>query len=55
MHDVAGADALVGGWSAIYLDTKIAANRDNVVIIPIILLIVLLILIAAAAGARSRR
>jgi putative drug exporter of the RND superfamily len=45
VHKVDGADALVGGWSAIYLDTKVAANRDNVVIIPIILLVVLLILI----------
>jgi len=45
VHAVDGADALVGGWSAIYLDTKVAANRDNVVIIPIILLMVLLILV----------
>ena len=45
VHAIDGADALVGGWSAVYLDTKIAANRDNVVIIPIILLMVLLILI----------
>jgi putative drug exporter of the RND superfamily len=46
VHAVPDADALVGGWSAIYLDTKIAANRDNVVIIPIVLLMVLLILVA---------
>ena len=46
MHAVAGAEALVGGWSAIYLDTKIAAQRDNLVIIPIVLLMVLLILMA---------
>ena len=45
VHGVEGADALVGGWSAVYLDTKIAANRDNVVIIPIVLVMVLLILI----------
>jgi RND superfamily putative drug exporter len=45
VHQVDGADALVGGWSAVYLDTKIAASRDNKVIIPIILLMVLLILI----------
>jgi len=44
VHQVDGADALVGGWSAVYLDTKIAANRDNVVIIPIVLLVVFLIL-----------
>jgi RND superfamily putative drug exporter len=46
VHAVDGADALVGGNSAFYLDTKDAANRDNVVIIPIILLMVLLILMA---------
>ena len=46
VHEVDGADALVGGWSAVYLDTKEAANRDNVVIIPIILTMVLLILMA---------
>ena len=46
VHAVPDADALVGGWSAVYLDTKIASNRDNLVIIPIVLLMVLLILIA---------
>jgi RND superfamily putative drug exporter len=46
VHEIDGADALVGGWSAVYLDTKDAANRDNIVIIPIILLMVLLILMA---------
>ena len=46
VHAVDGANALVGGNSAFYLDTKDAANRDNVVIIPIILLMVLLILMA---------
>jgi RND superfamily putative drug exporter len=44
VHDVQGADALVGGGSAFYLDTKEAANRDNAVIIPIILVMVFLIL-----------
>ncbi|MEQ6899929.1 MMPL family transporter [Nocardioides sp. YIM 152588] len=44
-HGVDGADALVGGGSAFYLDTKEAANRDNRVIIPTVLLVVLLILI----------
>ncbi|MBO9523637.1 MAG: MMPL family transporter [Nocardioidaceae bacterium] len=43
-HDVAGADARVGGGSAFYLDTKIASNRDNKVIIPIVLVVVFLIL-----------
>ncbi len=46
VHAVPGADAQVGGWSAIYLDTKIASSRDNKVVIPLILLVVLLILVA---------
>jgi RND superfamily putative drug exporter len=46
VHAVDGADALVGGNSAFYLDTRDAASRDNVVIIPIILLMVFLILMA---------
>ncbi len=45
VHAVDGADALVGGGAAFYLDTKTAALRDNKVIIPIVLLVVLLILI----------
>lgn len=45
VHGVDGAGALVGGGSAFYLDTKIASNRDNKVIIPIVLVVVLLILI----------
>jgi RND superfamily putative drug exporter len=44
VHAVDGADALVGGWSAVYLDTKEASSRDNRVIIPAVLLVVLLIL-----------
>jgi RND superfamily putative drug exporter len=43
-HGVDEADALVGGGSAFYLDTKIASERDNRVIIPIVLVVVLLIL-----------
>ena len=42
---VSGADALVGGGSAFYLDTKIASERDNRVIIPIVLVVVFLILV----------
>ena len=34
----------MGGFSAIYLDTKIASTRDDLVIIPIVLLVVFLIL-----------
>jgi putative drug exporter of the RND superfamily len=45
VHDVSGADALVGGGAAFYLDTKVAANRDNLVIIPIVLVVVFLILV----------
>ena len=45
VHAVQGADGLVGGWSAVYLDTKIASSHDNKVIIPLILLVVLLILV----------
>jgi RND superfamily putative drug exporter len=45
VHRVDGADALVGGMSAVYLDTKVASDRDNKVIIPSVLLVVLLILI----------
>ena len=45
VHGVDGAEALVGGGSAFYLDTKIASDRDNQVIIPIVLVVVFLILI----------
>lgn len=45
VHGVAGADALVGGGSAFYLDTKIASERDSWVIMPLVLVVVLLILI----------
>jgi RND superfamily putative drug exporter len=45
-HSVDGADALVGGGSAFYLDTKVASSRDNLVVIPLVLLVVLLILMA---------
>ncbi|GAA2119382.1 MMPL family transporter [Nocardioides bigeumensis] len=44
VHAVDGADALVGGGSAFYLDTKVASSRDNKVIIPVILAAVFLIL-----------
>ena len=46
VHDVDGANAIVGGGSAFYLDTKIASGRDNLVIIPLVLLVVFLILLA---------
>jgi putative drug exporter of the RND superfamily len=44
VHAVPGADALVGGGSAFYLDTKLASERDNKVIIPIVLIVVFIIL-----------
>lgn len=46
LHAVPDADALVGGTTAVSLDTQRAAWRDTMVIIPIILLAVLLILMA---------
>jgi RND superfamily putative drug exporter len=45
VHAVPDAEALVTGGSAIYLDTKIASQRDDKVIIPIVLAVVLLVLI----------
>ncbi|CAI9415401.1 MMPL family transporter [Nocardioides sp. T2.26MG-1] len=44
-HEVAGADALTTGMSAVSIDVENAASRDNKVIIPIVLLAVLLILV----------
>ena len=44
-HAVEGSDSIVGGAAAFYLDTKIASDRDNKVIIPIVLVVVLLILV----------
>jgi RND superfamily putative drug exporter len=44
VHGVSGADALVGGFSAIFDDIEKASTRDNKVVIPAVLLVVLLIL-----------
>jgi len=44
VHQVDGADALVGGTSAIYLDIQDASHHDNKVIIPVVLIVVMLIL-----------
>jgi putative drug exporter of the RND superfamily len=44
VHAVPGADALVGGNTAIFLDVQRAATHDRNVIIPIVLLVVLVIL-----------
>ncbi|GAA3817428.1 MMPL family transporter [Nocardioides panacisoli] len=46
VHGIAGADALVGGNSGFYVDTKIASDHDNKLIIPMVLLVVFLILLA---------
>jgi RND superfamily putative drug exporter len=45
VHQVEGADALVGGSAALFLDTSEASHHDNLVIVPLILLVVLLILL----------
>jgi RND superfamily putative drug exporter len=44
VHKVAGADAKVGGMSAMTLDINNANRHDNRLIIPLVLLVVLLIL-----------
>jgi RND superfamily putative drug exporter len=44
-HAVPGAEALVGGETAIQLDTAVASRRDERVVIPLILAVVFLILV----------
>ncbi|EGD54832.1 MMPL family transporter [Gordonia neofelifaecis] len=44
-HAVPGADALVGGGTAVDLDTRISARHDRNLIIPVVLLVVLAVLI----------
>jgi len=44
VHAVSGADAQVGGSSAIILDSLRASARDNLVVIPLVLLVVFLVL-----------
>ncbi|MFI7501322.1 MMPL family transporter [Streptomyces sp. NPDC049687] len=44
VHRIEGADARVGGNTAIILDTQEAAARDSEVIIPIVLVVVFLVL-----------
>ncbi|HWB37474.1 MAG TPA: MMPL family transporter, partial [Rugosimonospora sp.] len=44
VHPIAGADALVGGNTAVNLDVRDAARYDRNLIIPIVLLVVLVIL-----------
>jgi putative drug exporter of the RND superfamily len=45
VHDIDGADALVGGSTAIELDTEAAVERDERVVMPLILGVVLLVLL----------
>jgi len=45
VHPIPGADALVGGTSAVDLDTRTTAIHDRNLIIPVVLLVVLAILI----------
>ena len=44
VHRIPGADALVGGATAVNLDVQHASSRDNKVILPAILLVVLVVL-----------
>src|SRR5262249_19082179 len=44
VHAVPGAEAKVGGPSAIVLDTQTTSKHDRMLIIPIVLLVVLLVL-----------
>ena len=44
VHDVPGAEALVGGTTATQLDTQTTSIRDRTVIIPIVLVVVFLVL-----------
>ena len=44
LHAIPGADAKVGGGSAVLKDTSEASTRDNVLLIPLILVVVTLIL-----------
>jgi RND superfamily putative drug exporter len=44
VHQVSGADALVGGQSAIQLDVQTASRHDRTLIIPIVLVVIFLVL-----------
>lgn len=44
LAEVEGADALVGGFTAINYDTQQSSQRDNRVIIPIVLVVILVVL-----------
>ena len=44
VHAIEGADALVGGSSAINYDTQVASERDRNLIIPMVLLVIMVVL-----------
>ncbi|MFU8850104.1 MMPL family transporter [Micromonospora sp. SL1-18] len=44
VHKVAGADAVVGGFTAVDVDTADASARDRNVIIPVVLLVIAIVL-----------
>ncbi|MET9352127.1 MMPL family transporter [Streptomyces sp. NPDC006617] len=45
VHEVSGADALVGGYTAQQYDTQESAGEDRTLIVPVVLAIILVILI----------
>ncbi|WP_261676182.1 MMPL family transporter [Streptomyces lusitanus] len=45
VHDISGADALVGGYTAQQADTQQTASDDRMLIVPIVLVVILLILV----------
>ncbi|MEU3397809.1 MMPL family transporter [Streptomyces filamentosus] len=45
LHEVPGADALVGGSTAQKYDTQVTAERDRKLIVPVVLAIILVILV----------
>jgi RND superfamily putative drug exporter len=45
VHDVPGADALVGGYTAQQYDTQRTAEHDRTLIVPVVLAIILVILV----------
>ncbi|MFE4858415.1 MMPL family transporter [Streptomyces sp. NPDC056670] len=46
LHDISGADALIGGYTAQQYDTQRTAEHDRDLIVPVVLAIILIILIA---------
>ena len=44
LHDVPGADAKVGGLTAIQADTEATSEHDRTIVIPLVLIVILLVL-----------